>query len=80
MVQGFRSLFVPLQVSDDFFFLVQHFVEALNIVAVIMLALVLALALFAVAINIRLIFCQVFRIFSCERQEKLMKFGLLKIV
>lgn len=64
MTQRLRTLLVPLQVPDDFFFLVQDFVAALNVVAVVMLALILILARFVVTIHIRLIFRQVFWVLS----------------
>lgn len=60
MIQGFRPFFVPLQMSDDFFFFVEDLIGTLDVVAVVVFSLILDLTLLAVTVQIRLILGQIF--------------------
>lgn len=64
MIQGFRPFFVPLQMSDNFFFFVENLIGTLDVVAVIVFSLILDLTLLAVTVQIRLILGQIFWVFS----------------
>jgi hypothetical protein len=52
VVQGFRTLLVPLQMADDLFFFIEDFIRALNVVTVIVLTLIFDLTLLVVTIQV----------------------------
>jgi hypothetical protein len=66
MTEWFCSFFVPFKMTNDLFLFVQYLVVALNIIAMIMITLILTSTFLITTFSIRLVFCQIFWVFSCE--------------